>query len=64
VGVVVDDFVEKDIKQAWSEIKEYLQRDKAELREHCREVGLAYRGFEVLNEKFKLALISLTKSQT
>ena len=62
VGVVVDDFVEEDVKKAWPEIKEYLERDQEELRKHCREVGLAYRGFEVLNKKFKLALISLTKS--
>jgi hypothetical protein len=61
VGVVVDDFVEEDIKNAWKEIKSYLERDKKALREHCREVGVAYRGFEVLNGKFKMAMISLTK---
>jgi hypothetical protein len=60
VGVVVDDFVEEDIKNAWKEIKSYLERDKKALREHCREVGVAYRGFEVLNEKFKEALVSFT----
>jgi len=60
VGVVVDDFVKEDVKKAWPEIKEYLERNKNVLREHCREVGLAYRGFEVLNEKFKSALVSLT----
>ncbi len=60
VGVVVDDFTKEHIKKAWSEIKSYLERDKDALREHCREVGLAYRGFEVLNEKFKEALVSLT----
>ncbi len=60
VGVVVDDFVKEDIKKAWQEIKAYLERDKKALREYCREVGLAYRGFEVLNVKFKIALDSLT----
>jgi len=60
VGVVVDDFVEIDVKKAWPEIKEYLMRDPKELRKHCREVGLDYRGFEVLNKKFKEALVSLT----
>lgn len=60
VGVVVDDFVEADVKKAWPEIKEYLMRDQKELRQHCREVGLDYRGFEVLNKKFKEALVSLT----
>ncbi|MDQ7085042.1 MAG: hypothetical protein Q9M36_08955 [Sulfurovum sp.] len=63
VGVVVDDFVEQDIKNAWSEIKDYLERDKSTLRKHCREVGLAYRGFDVLNVKFKEALVSLTKEK-
>ena len=62
VGVVVDDFVKEDVKQAWTKIKAYLEKDKESLRKHCREVGLAYRGFDVLNEKFKLALMSLTKS--
>jgi len=60
VGVVVDDFVEEDVKKAWSEIKAYLMRDPEELKKHCREVGLGYRGFEVLNKKFKEALVSLT----
>ena len=63
VGVVVDDFVKEEIKNAWSEIKAYLERDKESLRKHCREVGLAYRGFDVLNEKFKSALVSLTSKQ-
>lgn len=62
VGVVVDDFVKDDVKKAWPEIKAYLVRDKEKLRKHCREVGLAYRGFDALNEKFKSALISLTKA--
>jgi len=35
-----------------------MDRDK--LREHCRAVGLEYRGFEVLNRKFKEAVASLT----
>ncbi len=61
VGVVVDNFVKEDVKKAWPEIKEYLLRDQDKLRQHCREVGLEYRGFEVLNKKFKSALVSLTK---
>jgi len=60
VGVVVDDFIESEVKNAWPEIKEYLTRDPYELRKHCREVGLDYRGFNVLNKKFKEALASLT----
>jgi hypothetical protein len=64
VGVVVDDFVETDVKKAWPQIKSYLERDSEELRHHCRKVGLAYRGFEVLNKKFKSALSSLTRSHS
>lgn len=60
VGVVVDDFVEEDVKKAWPEIKAYLSRDQQELRKHCREVGLEYRGFDVLNKKFKDAMVFLT----
>ena len=63
VGVVVNDFVESDIKEAWPKIKEYLKRDQKQLRQHCREVGLDYRGFNSLNKKFKLALISLTSEK-
>lgn len=60
VGVVVDDFVKEDVKKAWPQIKAYLMRDPQELKRHCREVGLEYRGFEGLNTKFKEALVSLT----
>lgn len=56
VGVVVDDFVKEDIKNAWPEIKEYLQRDSDKLRNHCRSVGLDYRGFDNLNRIFKSAI--------
>lgn len=59
VGVVVDDFVEVDVKKAWPEIREYLQRDPEQLRNHCREVGLDYRGFDGLNKKFKDAIAFL-----
>ncbi len=60
VGVVVDGFVEDEIKKAAPQIREYLTQDRDELRRHCREVGLEYRGFEVLNQKFKEAMRSLT----
>jgi len=63
VGVVVDDFVEEDIKKSWKEIKAYLEQDKEVLRKHCRKVGVAYRGFEVLNVKFREALMSLTREK-
>jgi hypothetical protein len=60
VGVVVDDFVKVDVKKAWPEIKAYLERDKDTLRKHCRKIGVEYRGFDGLNQKFKSALVSLT----
>ena len=59
VGVVVDDFVKEDVKKAWPEIKAYLTKDSNSLRQHCREIGLAYRGFDRLNKSFKGALQSL-----
>lgn len=62
VGVVVEDFVEPEIKKAWPQIKHYLEMDPEERRAHCREVGVEYRGFENLNRIFKNALAALTLS--
>lgn len=62
VGVVVNDFVEKDIKSAWPEIERYLKMDAQQRREHCRQVGLDYRGFGALNPTFKSAIKHLTGS--
>lgn len=60
VGVVVDDFIEPEIKKAWPQIKEYLEMDADKRRKHCREVGVEYRGFENLNRIFKDAMAALT----
>jgi hypothetical protein len=60
VGVVVDDFIESEVKKAWPQIKRYLMMDAQTRREHCRTVGVEYRGFENLNKLFKSALTSLT----
>lgn len=60
VGVVVDDFREKDIKAAWPEIRSYLEMDPVKRRAHCRQVGLEYRGFANLNPVFKAAVAELT----
>lgn len=60
VGVVVDGFVKDEIKKAYPKIKEYLLKDRDTLRKHCRVVGVEYRGFDILNKKFKKAFISLT----
>lgn len=59
VGVVVDDFREADIKEAWPAIKAYLEMDAKERRQHCRSVGLEYRGFDNLNPVFKAAVSAL-----
>ena len=60
VGVVVDGFVKDEIKLAVPKIQEYLNQDAELRRKHCREVGVEYRGFDILNQKFKEAFISLT----
>ncbi len=60
VGVVVEDFTEKDIKEAWPRIKSFLEQNPEERRKYCREIGLEYRGFEKLNALFKNALKTLT----
>lgn len=59
VGVVVNDFNETEIKNAWPAIQAYLQRDPKERREHCRNKGLSYRGFETLNPRFRQAIAIL-----
>jgi hypothetical protein len=64
VGVVVDDFTEADIKEAWPRIRGYLERDRDALRAHCREKGLGYRGFEALNPRFRKAIAILIGSKT
>ena len=61
VGVVVDGFTENEIKKAVPKIREYLEGDRDKLREHCRKVGIEYRGFENLNKIFKEAMKTLTK---
>ena len=61
VGVVVDDFEEQYIKPAAREVLTYLNSDRQQLRKHCREVGLEYRGFEKLNKIFKEAINKLTE---
>lgn len=56
VGVVVDDFKEQYIKNAWPKIKEYLEMDKDKRRDHCQVIGTSYRGFKKLNKIFKNAV--------
>lgn len=59
VGVVVKDFKYEYIKSSIPEIEKYLAQDRESLRHHCREVGLAYRGFDNLNVIFRKAVHSL-----
>jgi hypothetical protein len=63
VGVVVDDFREKDIKKAWPAIKDYLEMVPDKRRAYCRQVGLEYRGFKTLNPIFKAAISTLTSKE-
>jgi len=56
VGVVVKDFKEHFIKNAYPEIDKFLKMKKSELRIRCRMAGLEYRGFKSLNPVFKQAV--------
>jgi hypothetical protein len=59
VGVVVKDFKEADVKEAYNKIQKFLAMDKSELRIRCRHAGLDYRGFDKLNATFKEAINTL-----
>ncbi|MFY0689693.1 MAG: hypothetical protein JXQ90_21160 [Cyclobacteriaceae bacterium] len=59
VGVVVQDFKKDDVKAVVLEVKDFLEDNRQELRKHCREVGLDYRGFDNLNKQFKRAMQAL-----
>ncbi len=61
VGVVVDDFREKDIREAWPAMESYFLMDPDERRRHCREVGLGYRAYRNLYPIFCNALDALTR---
>lgn len=62
VGVVVDDFVESEIKAAWPKIHAFLAQDPDQRRVHCRAVGLDYRGFDTLNPRFRSAVQALIEA--
>lgn len=62
VGVVVNDFDKSSILKAYPQICSYLESDKKRLRNHCREIGVGYRGFENLSKVFDKALIDFTAS--
>lgn len=56
VGVVVNDFNESEIRDAWPKIKVFLEMDAGYRRERCMTVGRDYRGFESLNPIFRAAM--------
>ena len=56
VGVVVTDFSEKEIKEAYPKIKSYLNRSEDDIKSHCRQVGIEYRGFKSLLPIFRQAI--------
>jgi hypothetical protein len=60
VGVVVSDFNEDEIKVAWPKVKRFLEMSPDLRRQHCRVVGLGYRGFDSLNPVFRQAVSELT----
>lgn len=56
VGVVVDDFDKNSFISAYPEIIGFLNIDPNLRRQHCRAVGVRFRGFETLNPRFSQAL--------
>lgn len=61
VGVVVRDYSEQQIRNAWPEVQRYLQMDKDERITKCRDFGVQYRGFSSLNPIFRAAVRSLIR---
>lgn len=59
VGVVVNHFVESELKAAWPRIQTFLSQPPEQRRAHCRTVGLDYRGFDTLNPRFRSAVQTL-----
>lgn len=60
VGVVVKDFSETEILNAYPMILKYLNMPLKEIKEHCRNIGVSYRGFTNLYPRFKAAIEYLT----
>lgn len=62
VGVVVKDFSKEEIDKAYPQIQAYLDKPASELKSHCRQVGVDYRGFVNLYPRFEKALETLCKN--
>ena len=59
VGVVVKDFSKEEIEKAYPKIEAYLNMPPAQLKTHCREVGVEYRRFKNLYPIFQKAIEKL-----
>jgi hypothetical protein len=59
VGVVVKDFSREEIERAYPQLVNLITGNPEELRNHCRQVGLEYRGFQHLNLEFRKAFHTL-----
>jgi hypothetical protein len=44
VGVVVNEFSEAEAIRVYPQVRQLLTREKTQLRQQCREAGIAYRG--------------------
>lgn len=62
VGVVVRDYSEREIRNAWPKIERFLSMDVNERRKRCRDFGIEYRGFSSLNPVFRRAIRALIKT--
>lgn len=62
VGVVVRDFQEDSITEAWAEIQDFLTENATQRRARCRQFGVSYRGFSKLNQSFRKCLDLLVRS--
>ncbi len=61
VGVVVKDFDEASIREAWPHMRKLLVQDPEARRAHCTQAGRSYRGFETLKWRFEEALETLVE---
>ncbi len=53
VGIVISELSTGEAKRIDTELNELLSQDKSELRERCRETGIAYRGMHQAEQYFE-----------
>ena len=56
VGVVIERFDEENAKEAYPKMIGLVEEDRDSLRIRCRQAGITYRGFEILNKRMQEAL--------